>query len=212
MSAAGVNVRGPGPVPPTRVVVMGVSGCGKTTVGRALATSAGWRYVEGDELHPPENVARMAAGTPLTDADRQGWLEKIAAVLGEAAARGEGLVVTCSALKRRYRDLLRGPAPGLRFVFLHGPQPLLAERMAARQGHYMPASLLQSQLATLEPPASDEAALGLPIGPAPEALAAVAEVWLRACLAPPFDPSAASSDTASGGAHAHPTPPRPQTA
>lgn len=197
--------------PAARVVVMGVSGCGKTTVGRALAAAAGWRYVEGDELHPPENVALMAAGTPLTDADRQGWLEKIAALLGEAAACDEGLVVTCSALKRRYRDLLRGPAPGLRFVFLHGPQSLLAERMAARQGHYMPASLLQSQLATLEPPAPDEAALGLPIGPAPHALAAVAEAWLRACAAPPFDPSAASSDAATGSVDA-PPPPRPQAA
>lgn len=205
-----------GPIPPARVIVMGVSGCGKTTVGRALAASAGWRYVEGDELHPPENVALMAAGTPLTDADRQGWLEKIAAVLGEAAERGEGLVVTCSALKRRYRDLLRGPAPGLRFVFLHGPQALLAERMAARQGHYMPPSLLQSQLATLEPPAPDEAALGLPIGPPPEALASVAGAWLRACAAPPFGPraapSASSSDSSLDRVRVPPSPPRPQTA
>ena len=169
---------------PARVVVMGVSGCGKTTVGRALADAAGWRYVEGDELHPPANVALMAAGTPLTDGDRQAWLETIAALLGEAATRGEGLVVSCSALKRRYRDLLRAAEPALRFVHLHGPEALLSERMAARRGHYMPASLLQSQLATLEPPAPDEAALGLPIGPAPEALAAVAAAWLRACATP----------------------------
>jgi gluconokinase len=170
-------------LPAARVVVMGVSGCGKTSVGRALAAATGWRYVEGDELHPPENVARMAAGTPLTDADRQGWLEKIASAIAAAAQRGEGLVVTCSALKRRYRDLLRGGAPDLRFVHLQGPRELLAERMAARQGHYMPPSLLDSQLEALEPPQPDEAALGLPIGPAPAALAAVAEAWLRACAA-----------------------------
>jgi carbohydrate kinase (thermoresistant glucokinase family) len=158
---------------------MGVSGCGKSTVGRALAELTGWRYVEGDELHPPENVALMAAGTPLTDANRQGWLEKIGTLLAAAAQRGEGLIVTCSALKRRYRDLLRMGAPDLRIVFLHGPQALLAERMAARQGHYMPASLLRSQLESLEPPQADEGALGLPIGPAPRELAAVAEAWLR---------------------------------
>ncbi|MBL8346823.1 MAG: gluconokinase [Rubrivivax sp.] len=181
---------------------MGVSGCGKTTVGRALAVSAAWRYVEGDELHPPENVALMAAGTPLTDANRQGWLEKIAAMLANATRSGEGLVVTCSALKRRYRDLLRGGDAQLRFVFLHGPRELLAERMAARQGHYMPPSLLLSQLEALEPPQADEGALGLPIGPAPEALAAVAETWLRRCAAPtgstaakPASMDAASADT-----------------
>ncbi len=170
-------------VPIARVVVMGVSGCGKTTVGRALAASVGWRYLEGDELHPPENVALMAAGTPLTDANRQGWLEKIAAMLANATQSGEGLVVTCSALKRRYRDLLRGGDAQLRLVFLHGPRELLAERMAARQGHYMPPSLLLSQLEALEPPQADEGALGLPIGPTPEALASVAETWLRHCAA-----------------------------
>lgn len=186
-----------------RVVVMGVSGCGKSTLGRALAARLGVHYVEGDELHPPENVARMAAGTPLTDADRQGWLEKIAAEVAAAAARGEGLVVTCSALKRRYRDLLRGGDAALRFVFLHGPQSLLAERMAARQGHYMPPSLLQSQLEALEPPQADEAALGLPIGPAPAALAAVAEAWLRHCaptVVPAASPSGAPSAARPSGA------------
>jgi len=176
------------PAAPTasRVVVMGVSGCGKSTVGRALADSLGWKYVEGDELHPPRNVALMAAGTPLTDEDRQGWLESIAAMLADAARRHDGIVVTCSALKRRYRDLLRRAAPELRFVFLHGPRELLAERMAARQGHYMPASLLQSQLAALEPPAPDEGVLGLPIGPAATELAAVATAWLRVPYTPPL--------------------------
>ncbi|MBI5716383.1 MAG: gluconokinase [Burkholderiales bacterium] len=169
---------------------MGVSGCGKSSVGRALAEATGWRYVEGDELHPPENVALMAAGTPLTDADRQGWLEKTASVLAAAAQCGEGVVVTCSALKRRYRDLLRAAAPELRLVFLHGPRELLAERMASRQGHYMPPSLLQSQLQALEVPEADEAALGLPIGPAPAELAAVALAWLRARHAARALPSA----------------------
>lgn len=175
---------------------MGVSGCGKSTVGRALAQCTGWRYVEGDELHPPDNVALMAAGTPLTDANRQGWLEKIAALLAAAAKHDEGLIVTCSALKRRYRDLLRAGASDLRLVFLHGPRELLAERMAARRGHYMPASLLHSQLEALEPPQADEGALGLPIGPAPEALAAVAETWLRAVTVPAKAPTSAQASRA----------------
>ena len=161
-----------------RVVVMGVSGCGKSTVGRALADSLGWRYVEGDELHPCENVARMASGTPLTDADRQGWLEKIAAELAAANLRGEGLVLTCSALKRRYRELLRTAEPGLRLVFLHGPRDLLADRLRSRSGHYMPASLLQSQLEALEPPLEDEDAVALNISGAPAELAAAAMAWL----------------------------------
>lgn len=161
-----------------RVVIMGVSGCGKSTVGRALAARTGWRYLEGDELHPPENVARMAAGTPLTDADRQGWLEAIAREIGQARARREGLVVTCSALKRRYRDLLRGADSELRFVHLHGPRELLAERLAARQGHYMPASLLQSQLDALEAPAEDEQALTLPIDAPHAELGRAAAAWL----------------------------------
>lgn len=155
-------------LPPPRIVVMGVSGCGKTTLGRALAAALGLRYVEGDELHPPENVARMAAGVALTDDDRRDWL---AAVGRELAAAGEdGAVVACSALKRAYRDRLRAAAPDLRFVHLHGAPELLAARLATRQGHYMPASLLQSQLDTLEPPAPDEGALVLDIAEPPAAL------------------------------------------
>ena len=161
-----------------RVVVMGVSGCGKSTVGRGLADQLGWRYIEGDELHPPENVARMAAGTPLTDADRQGWLERIAAELSAASSQGAGLVVTCSALKRRYRDLLRAADPALRIVHLHGSRELLETRMSARQCHYMPASLLQSQLEALEPPGSDEGALALSIDEASEQLTHRARRWL----------------------------------
>lgn len=138
---------------------MGVSGCGKSTVGRALATRLGVPFVEGDALHPPENVRRMAAGIPLTDEDRIGWLDAIAGCLaGDPGAR-HGVVVACSALKRAYRDRLRTAAPDLRFVFLHGDESLLSARLAQRRGHYMPPSLLPSQLATLEVPGPDEHAL-----------------------------------------------------
>jgi gluconokinase len=163
-----------------RVVVMGVSGCGKSTVGQLLATGLGVHYVEGDELHPPENVALMAAGIALTDADRHGWLQAVASQLANATTEARGVVVTCSALKRSYRDLLRAAAPDLRLVHLHGPRELLAERMAARTDHYMPPSLLQSQLDTLEPPVREEHALTLTIDQPPQALAAQAQAWLAA--------------------------------
>jgi gluconokinase len=141
---------------PARVVVMGVSGCGKTTVGHALAQALGWRFIEGDALHPAANVARMAAGIALTDEDRRGWLDAVGRELAEAAARHEGVVASCSALKRRYRDQLRAAEPRLRFVHLHGPREVIEARLALRSGHYMPASLLQSQFDALEPPAEDE--------------------------------------------------------
>ena len=147
---------------------MGVSGCGKSTVGRLLAAALGARYVEGDELHPPQNVARMAAGIPLTDADRHGWLQELGRRLGGADVGPQGIVVSCSALKRSYRDVLRAAAPGLRLVHLHGPRELLQQRLAGRSGHYMPASLLQSQLDTLEPPGEDERAITLDIATPPE--------------------------------------------
>ena len=169
----------------SRVVVMGVSGCGKSTVGEALAAALHWRYSEGDRLHPAENVARMAAGTPLTDADRAGWLAKIAAELSAAAARGEGLVVTCSSLKRSYRDVLRTGDPALRFIFLHGPRQLLEARLQERRGHYMPPSLLQSQLEALEPPGDDEFAQPLSITAAPQQLAESAHHWIATHPAAP---------------------------
>jgi gluconokinase len=137
-------------------VVMGITGSGKSTVGAMLATRLGVDFVEGDDYHPPENVRRMASGIPLTDDDRAGWLQALATRIREANNTGTGLVLTCSALKRSYRDVLRTAAPELRFVFLDGPRALIAQRLAERRGHFMPASLIDSQLATLEAPASDE--------------------------------------------------------
>ena len=163
-----------------QIVVMGVSGCGKSSVGAQLASALGLAFIEGDSLHPPRNVALMAAGTPLTDADRADWLATIAQHLGQAQAAGSGLVVSCSALKRRYRDGLRAACPRLHLVYLHGPAALLRQRLAARSGHYMPASLLDSQLATLEPPGADEAALILDIGPSTAEVVAAALADLQA--------------------------------
>ena len=141
------------------VVVMGVSGAGKSTIARALAEQLGWDFAEGDELHPPANVAKMAAGEPLSDADREPWLERVARWIDGEIAAGRHGVVTCSALKRSYRELLRRPE--VLFAYLEVPRDELERRLAGRRGHYMPASLLESQLATLEPPSNDESALTL---------------------------------------------------
>jgi gluconokinase len=146
---------------PLSILVMGVCGCGKSLLGERLAHELGAVFIEGDDFHPPANVQRMAAGMALTDDDRQGWLAALAAQLIRAQAGGRSAVLACSALKRRYRDTLRCGAPGLRPIHLTGPRVLLAQRMAARQGHYMPASLLDSQLATLEAPGPDERAIVL---------------------------------------------------
>jgi carbohydrate kinase (thermoresistant glucokinase family) len=139
---------------PRPVVVMGVSGSGKTTVGEALAAALGVPFVDADSLHPAANVAKMSAGIPLDDADRAPWLLAV----GEVIARGP-VVMACSALKRAYRDTLRAAAPTLVLVFLDGSPELLAARMSHRPGHFMPAALLDSQLATLERPEADEHAL-----------------------------------------------------
>ncbi|MES2280739.1 MAG: gluconokinase [Pseudomonadota bacterium] len=153
-------------------VVMGVSGCGKSTVGEQLAEALKLPFLEGDVLHPERNVARMAAGIALNDEDREGWLLTLAERLRQAQAAGQGLVLSCSALKRAYRDILRSGAPGLRLVYLHGDQALLAARMAARTGHFMPPSLLASQLATLEPPGLDENVQDFDVGERPEDIVA----------------------------------------
>jgi gluconokinase len=133
---------------------MGVSGSGKTTVGEILAAAVAGRFVDSDGLHPPENVAKMAAKIPLTDADREPWLARVRSVMESGGA--QPIVIACSALKRAYRDRLRKGLDGVRLVFLNGPADLIAARLAARRGHYMPPDLLQSQLATLEAPSPDE--------------------------------------------------------
>jgi gluconokinase len=153
-------------------VVMGVSGSGKSLIGVALAQALGVDFVEGDEYHPAGNVERMRRGVPLTDDDRAGWLRSLAGRLREAKDAGTGLVMTCSALKRSYRDVLRAEAGELQLIFLRGPRALLAERLAGRHAHFMPPSLLDSQLATLEEPSSDEHAWVCDIRESPQDLVA----------------------------------------
>lgn len=138
------------------IVVMGVSGSGKTTVGEALAERLGWRFIEGDSFHPPENVAKMSAGIPLDDNDRAPWLRALAAEIAKDEAVGRPSVIGCSALKRAYRDILRSGARRVRFLHVHGERAVLADRLAHRGGHFFPPSLLDSQLATLEPLGPDE--------------------------------------------------------
>lgn len=142
--------------PPCALVVMGVSGSGKSTIAERLAARIGWRYVDGDLFHPPANVAKMSAGHPLTDEDRWPWLRAIAAEIDRLAAAGERAVVACSALKRAYRDILVHGRDDVRIVFLDGSQDLIAKRLAARKGHFMPPGLLDSQFRTLEPPQPNE--------------------------------------------------------
>jgi carbohydrate kinase (thermoresistant glucokinase family) len=153
-------------------VVMGVSGSGKSVIGAAFARSLGVDFVEGDAYPTVANVERMSRGVPLTDDDRAEWLRSLAARIRKAKDSGTGLVVSCSALKRSYRDILRGAATELQFVFLQGSRPLLAERLTSRRGHYMPSSLLESQLATLEEPSPDERAWVCDIGESPEDIVA----------------------------------------
>ncbi len=148
------------------LVVMGVSGSGKTTVAEALATRLGWEFAEGDSFHPPENVAKMSQGTPLTDADRWGWLESLAAWVADHEAVGRRTVVSCSALRRTYRDVLRRGGPDMAFVHLVGDKGLLLERMGTRE-HFMPPTLLESQLDTLEPLAEDETGVSIDVAAEP---------------------------------------------
>ncbi len=146
------------------VIVMGVSGCGKSSVGAALARRLGLPFIEGDVLHPESNVAKMAAGTPLTDEDRWPWLTVIGERMADALARGEGIVVSCSALKKIYREHLRAATGDrLAFVYLEGSRDLLGRRMGARSGHFMPLALLDSQLATLEVPTGEPAVVTVSI-------------------------------------------------
>ncbi len=149
------------------VLLAGVSGCGKSTVGELLAAALGWPFVNGDSLHPAANIAKMRAGIPLTDEDRWPWLMAVAAVMDADIAAGRSAVLACSALKRSYRDLLLTGRPAARMVFLDIPRALLAARLAARHGHFFRADLLGSQLANLEKPQPPERVLVLPaVGPA----------------------------------------------
>lgn len=163
------------------IVLMGVSGAGKTTVGERLAAALGAELAEGDSYHPPENVAKMRGGTPLDDADRWPWLEILSREIDRWLAAGQTVVLTCSALKQRYRNILKGGRDGVRFVHLRGPEALIRARLAERRGHYMPASLLTSQLAALEPPAD---AITVAIEGEPEEIAAEIVARLRAPCSP----------------------------
>ena len=155
-------------MPRHALVVMGVAGVGKSRIGEALASSLQLPFVEGDAFHPPESVAQMRAGIPLTDDSRQGWLQSLATQLRDARDRYQGVVLTCSALKRRYRDVLRSGDDSLQFILLHGDTALLRERLTTRAGHYMPASLLESQVSTLEIPSPDEHAWTYDVQLAPD--------------------------------------------
>lgn len=157
-----------GAKPPAAIVLMGVAGSGKSVVASRLAAELGYRFIEGDQLHPPENVARMVSGEPLTDTHRWGWLDTIGERLAASLATGHGAVAACSALKRIYRDRLRGKCPGVVFIYIAIDRETARIRVQSRKGHFMPPSLVDSQFATLEPPAKDEGALTLdgtrPIG------------------------------------------------
>ena len=153
---------------PCALVVMGVSGSGKSTIAEHLAARLGWRYVDGDLFHPPANVAKMSAGHPLTDEDRWPWLQAIADEIDRLAAAGSRAVVACSALKRTYRDILVHGREDVRIVYLDGTQDLIAKRLAARKGHFMPPGLLDSQFRTLEPPQPSERPVTISIDAAVE--------------------------------------------
>jgi gluconokinase len=141
---------------PCALIVMGVSGSGKSTIGETLAKRLGWAYEDGDKFHPPGNVAKMSAGQPLTDEDRWPWLQAIADEIDRLCAAGEHVVIACSALRKVYRDILVHGRDDIRIVYLNGTQQLIADRLGARKGHFMPPGLLASQFKTLEPPTTGE--------------------------------------------------------
>ena len=155
---------------PHALILMGVSGSGKTTIGEQLAVRIGWRYEDADTFHPASNVAKMSAGQPLTDEDRWPWLRAIADEIDRAIAAGERVVIGCSALRRVYRDLLVHGRSDIRIVYLDGTQDLIAGRLGARKGHFMPPGLLTSQFKTLEPPTPDEHAMTVSIAAAAETI------------------------------------------
>lgn len=157
---------------PAVIVVMGVASSGKTSLGERLAERLGWPFRDADSFHPPENVAKMSSGTPLTDEDRKPWLAAIAAWIDELRTTGGNGIVTCSALKRAYREVIVGDRPDVTLVYLRGSRELVGERMAARQHHFMPPALLDSQFATLEEPGADEKPLVVQVEASKEAIVA----------------------------------------
>ena len=157
---------------PAVIVVMGVASSGKTSLGERLAERLGWPFRDADSFHPPENVAKMSSGTPLTDEDRKPWLAAIAAWIDELRTTGGNGIVTCSALKRAYREVIVGDRPDVTLVYLRGSRELIGERMAARQHHFMPPALLDSQFATLEEPGADEKPLVVQVEASKEAIVA----------------------------------------
>lgn len=156
---------------PSVLLLMGVAGSGKSTTAQLLAERLGWPFRDADSFHPPGNVEKMAAGTPLTDEDRWPWLYAIADWMDAVIAKGERGIVTCSALRRAYRDVLLTARPGVALIYLKGDKALIGERLAARVGHFMPATLLDSQFATLEEPGADERAYVIDVDATPEELA-----------------------------------------
>jgi gluconokinase len=163
-------------------VVMGICGCGKTSVGKAIAARLGWRFIEGDDLHPAANRAKMASGTPLTDEDRWPWLDRIAAELRAIDQAGGSAVVACSALRQVYRDRLRQCGADVRFLHLTGDVDVIRQRLASRRGHYMPLELLESQLATLEPAGDGESLVEIDVA---GSVKEMAEDAIRALSAEP---------------------------
>jgi carbohydrate kinase (thermoresistant glucokinase family) len=157
---------------PAVIVVMGVASSGKTSLGERLAERLGWPFRDADSFHPPENVAKMSSGTPLTDEDRKPWLAAIAAWIDDLRTNGGNGIVTCSALKRAYREVIVGDRPDVTLVYLRGSRELVGERMAARQHHFMPPALLDSQFATLEEPGADEKPLVVQVEASKEAIVA----------------------------------------
>jgi carbohydrate kinase (thermoresistant glucokinase family) len=157
---------------PAVIVVMGVASSGKTSLGERLAERLGWPFRDADSFHPPENVAKMSSGTPLTDEDRKPWLAAIAAWIDDLRTNGGNGIVTCSALKRAYREVIVGDRPDVTLVYLRGSRELIGQRMAARQHHFMPPALLDSQFATLEEPGADEKPLVVQVEASKEVIVA----------------------------------------
>jgi gluconokinase len=181
-----MNARHP---PPAVIVVMGVSGSGKTTIANELARQLGWEFEDADWFHPAANVEKMHRGIPLTDEDRRPWLNAIARWIDETRGAGRHGIVTCSALKRRYRAILIGDRPDVRLIYLKGDASLIARRIATRHEHFMPASLLASQFEALEEPGPDEHPVTVSIAPGPREIVAqiVAALGLQAQNAPRMD-------------------------